>query len=357
MTKEELFSLEKKNIDFEAQKKAKAHWDEISKPLDGLGDFEKVVTRILSILGEERISLKKALVVMISDNGIVEENVSQCGQENTLKVAHLMGEKRSSACMMSEYLGVHCVPVDIGIASDEEIEGVLNKKVCFGTKNFLKEAAMSEDEVLSAIEVGIDMVRTLKDDGYNIIATGEMGIGNTTTSTALLSALTSTNPDEVTGRGAGLNDEGLKRKIQVINEGLKKHKLINMDINKENAFNALRTVGGADIASMTGVFLGGAIYGVPIVIDGLISAVSALLADIFLDGGRDYMIPSHSGREKGVELILNRLSLKSFINGDMALGEGTGALMLLGELDLIFHYFNNAVTFNSASIEKYERHE
>jgi len=360
MTKKELFALKAKGIDENIKKNTKSRWDSISKPLDGLGDFEIFIINVFAILGAEEVEeFKKALVIMCADNGIVCEGVTQCGQENTYLVAKLLGQNRSTASTMAGFAGVKCFPVDIGINSEECPEGVLDRKVRKGTNDFLKEKSMSEDEAVQAIETGICLMKKLKDEGYNLVATGEMGIGNTTTGTALLCALTDINPDDVVGRGAGLSDEGLARKKQVIKDGLKLHGLghedNSMSDTAEYALNALTSVGGLDIAAMAGLYIGGAIYGIPVVIDGLISAVAALVASRIMPESVNYMIPSHSGREKGTLLVLDELGLVPYINGDMALGEGTGALMAMPLFDMILDFFNKAVTFSEGNIEKYKR--
>lgn len=356
MTKEELFSLRSRKIDFEVEKRTQKRWDSISKPLDGLGDFEKLITEVSGILGQEKIEkFNKALVVFCADNGIVEEGVSQCGQENTYLVAKLLGEGKSTASTMASFVGTKCVPVDVGINCDDELPGVLNKKVAKGTKNFLKEKACSKEEILKAIESGIDIIADLKAEDINLIATGEMGIGNTTTGTALMCALTGVAVEEVVGRGAGLSDEGLARKTKVIKQGLEKHRLTSPRKDGEYALEALAAVGGLDIAAMTGMYIGGAVYGVPIVIDGVISAVAALAASMIMPESKAYMIPSHAGRERGTAHILNRLGLKPYINGDMALGEGTGALMAFPLFDMALDFFNRAGTFDEGNIESYMR--
>ena len=342
--------------------KVKENWDSISKPLDGLGDFETIICKILSVLEDAKVSeLKKALVIMCADNGIVSEGVSQCGQENTLLVAKLLGEGRSTASTMAKFAGAQTYVYDVGINTSDKIPGVIDKKIAPGTKDFLLESAMTSKEALEAIEVGIEAVRLIKSKGVNIIATGEMGIGNTTTSTAVACALLKLDPKLLTGRGAGLSDEGLGRKLRVIYEGLRKYSFdsyaqenINT-IDAKFAFDVLCALGGFDIAALCGVYIGGAIEGIPIVIDGFISAVAALLANLFVPGCNNFMVPSHSGREKGTRLCLDELGLEPFILGDMALGEGTGALMLFPLLDMMLDFYNNASTFKQGGIDNYVR--
>lgn len=196
---------------------------------------------------------RKAVVVMCADNGIVEEKISQSGQDVTAKVAAAMGRGTSSVCRMAKAAGVEVIPVDIGINEEGSPEGVLPCKVRRGTRNFIKERAMTEQETLAAIEIGMEIAKRLAHEGYKLLATGEMGIGNTTTSSAVAAALLSCDPKEITGKGAGLSDTALLRKIAVVEEGIQMHELYQAD-----AFDVLCAVGGLDIAGLSGVFIGGA---------------------------------------------------------------------------------------------------
>lgn len=351
MTKEELLSQKIGEPDKTFQKLVKENWDKVAKPLDSLGCFEAMTAQIGAILGTADISLKKkAVLVMCADNGVVEEGISQSGQEVTLAVTKSMGENKSSVGKMANSIGVTVFPVDIGINSSEEIPGVWNRKVAMGTKNFRKEPAMTEGEALQAISTGIELAGALKEQGYEILGTGEMGIGNTTTSSALVAALTDCKVEEITGRGAGLSDRGLIRKRNVIQEALEKYNL-----KEKDAFFALQTVGGLDIAGLTGVFLGGAIHRVPIVIDGVISAVAALIAERLCPGTRQYMIASHKSREKAAQKVMEELGLSPIIDAEMALGEGTGAVMLFGLLDIALCLYEKQTTFADIAIEPYQR--
>ena len=356
MTKDELFSLRSKAIDKKIYTVAKQKWDSISKPLDGLGDFENQIARILSINENLDIEkLKKALVIMCGDHGVVSEGVSQCGQEVTLSVARLLGENKSTASKMAAYAGCDVITVDVGINYTEEIAGVRNHKVKQGTNNFINDQAMAEEEAIKAIQVGINIAMECKQNDYTLIAAGEMGIGNTTSGTALLCGLTGIEVEKVIGRGAGLSDEGLVRKKAAIKEALNKHLLNSYEASKEYTLNAISKVGGLEIAAMTGVFIGGAIYGIPVLIDGLLSAVAALCAERIIPGCADYMIASHAGREKGTKFVLDILGLNPLLNGNMALGEGTGALMAMPLLDMALDFYRNATTFNEGKITQYIR--
>ncbi|MCR4946211.1 MAG: nicotinate-nucleotide--dimethylbenzimidazole phosphoribosyltransferase [Lachnospiraceae bacterium] len=342
----------------EIYKAVKRRWDSIAKPIDGLGDFEDIICKIGSVRKTDRPSIdRKVLVIMCADNGIVEEGVSQCGFEVTFQVASALGAGTSTANVMAAEAGVTCIPVDIGIDHEGEIPGVRNMKIRRGTRDFLEERALTEEEASLAIDTGKRIVTELAKDGCDIIATGEMGIGNTTTATALLCLIKGSDPGALTGRGAGLSDEKLKTKISVVKRAVELYSVDSSDITKELALKYLCDIGGLDIAAMCGMYMGGMECGIPVVIDGLISAVAALLADIICPGCRKIMIPSHSGRETGLRLVLDELGLKPFINGNMALGEGTGAIMMLKLLDSAMYLYDHGAVFEDNGIKEYERYK
>lgn len=326
--------------------------DAVAKPLDGLGKFEHLIAQIGAIQGKVQISTKKkAVLVMCADNGIIEEGVSQSGKEVTLAVTKAMGQNQSSVGKMAAVVGADVIPVDIGIDTKEEIPGVLPKKVMQGTRNFAKEPAMREQETLLAIETGIHLVGTCKEQGYDLLATGEMGIGNTTTSTAVVASLLDLKVKEITGRGAGLDDAALEKKCKVIDEAIIKYGLREAD-----AFTILQTVGGLDIAGLTGVFIGGALYHMPVLIDGVISSVAALLAEKLCPGCKAYMIPSHKSREYAAVKVMEELQLNPVLDADMALGEGTGAVMMMSLLDIALQVYEDGSSFDEFKIEQYERY-
>lgn len=352
MTKEKLLSIKIEKPDENIKLLAKKKWDALAKPIDGLGMFEDAVCRIAAVKGSVDFDLaKKGLIIMCADNGIVSEGVSQTGKEVTYEVAALMGRKKSSVGIMLKDYPAEVMTVDIGIDSDDTPEGARDKKVARGTRNFLHGPAMNSEEAIKAIETGIECVKEFKDKGISIIATGEMGIGNTTTSSALLSILTGLDVKQCTGRGAGLSDEGLARKVEVITEALEYH----FPDGLTDAFDALCKVGGLDIAGLSGVFIGGAIYKVPVVIDGFISMVSALIADRLLPGCRDYMIASHLGKEIGMKVLSEELDLHPVIHANLALGEGSGAVMLFPLLDMAMSMYMSGTNFSDTPIKEYER--
>lgn len=350
-TRNELGKLTVKVPDEAMRKKVLSNLDHVAKPLDGLGKFEAYTAQIGAIQGTAEIDIsKKAVIIMCADNGIVAEGISQSEQDVTLAVVKNMANKKSSVGKMAEAIGVDTIVVDIGINDKGKIPGVLDKKIRCGTRNFRNEPAMTEEEAVKAIFTGIETVLDCKEKGYKILATGEMGIGNTTTSSAVTAALLNCEVAEVTGRGAGLSDEKLLHKQKIIAEALEKYKLTGAD-----ALKILETVGGLDIAGLTGVCIGGALYHIPIVLDGVISMVAALLAEQIVPGTKDYLLPSHKGKEPAIERLAQKLSMEPVIDGNMALGEGTGAIMMFSLLDIALCVYQNRTTFSDIHIEQYER--
>lgn len=336
--------------DAASMERARKHWLSVGKPLFSLGKLEDAIIKIAGIKGTPDYHLdKKGLVIMCADNGVVEEGVTQTGQEVTAIVADNFTKGMASVCLMSEVAGVDLYPVDIGMAVDVPSLTRNDRKTAYGTRNFAKEPAMTKEEVRKAIGIGIHMVSELKEQGYEILATGEMGIGNTTTSSAVASVLLGERVENITGKGAGLDSQGLKNKIRVIKEAIEKHRP-----DPDDVIDVLAKVGGLDIAGLTGVFLGGAIYRVPVVIDGLISSVAALCAARISEYVRDYMFPSHVSNEPGGQIVLEALGFSPFLTCGMFLGEGSGAVALMPLLDMALKVYREMGTFEDISVEQYE---
>lgn len=337
-----------KPLDQEAMEVARRRWDSIAKPLHSLGKMEDLITQIAGITGKTIVDIdKKALVAMCADNGVVEEGVTQTGQEITALVADNFQAGISTVCVMCQQYGVDVWPVDVGMVTDTTVRTDL--KVAYGTKNMAKEPAMTREQAVKAIEAGITMAAELKEKGYKLLATGEMGIGNTTTSSAVASVLLDQPVEEMTGRGAGLSSEGLTRKINAIKKAIEIHKP-----DPKDAIDVLAKVGGFDIGGMAGVFLGGAALGMPVLMDGFISCVAALVAGSICPAAMDYMISSHVSKEPAAHLILERLGKDPVIHGDMCLGEGTGAITLVPFLDLGAKLYNTMSTFEDIHMDQYE---
>ncbi len=335
--------------DKQAQIRAEERWNSVAKPLHSLGLLEEAVIRISGMTGSENIDIGKRCVVdFCADNGVVCEGVTQSDSSVTSVVALEMARGRSNINTLAKVYNADVKVVDVGIKSDITHENIIPGKVSFGTENIVKGPAMTVSQAEEAVGAGMDIVLMCKNEGYKILVTGEMGIGNTTTSSAIASVMLGLPPEKVTGRGAGLSDDGLKRKINAIKCAI--------DVNapdKTDPMGVLSKLGGYDIAAMTGMFLGGALYHVPVVIDGFISAAAALIAFKVAPLSRDYMLCSHVSDEPAGEMILKELGLRPVITGNMRLGEGAGGVMLLPLLDGALAVYNSAHRFEELPIERY----
>lgn len=339
-----------KALDSDSMEQARKRWISVAKPLFSLGKLEDALIQIAGIKGTADFDLRKrGLVIMCADNGVVAEGVTQTGQEVTAVVADNFTRDGASVCLMSQVAGIQVVPVDIGMAVDVPSLTRSGLKVAAGTRNMAKEPAMSKAEAGQAVQTGIDLVAELKADGYQILATGEMGIGNTTTGSAVASVLLNKEVEQMTGKGAGLGQQGLRRKVSVIEKAIQKHQP-----NPDDVLDVLAKVGGLDIAGLTGVFLGGAIHGVPVIIDGFISSVAALCAVRIAAPARDYMIPSHLSREPAGKVLLEALDMTPFLTCEMFLGEGSGAVALFPLLDMALKVYREMGTFEENQIDRYQ---
>lgn len=339
--------------DEQAMADCRRHWDRIAKPLNGLGLMETMLVKIAGIQQCEKIRIKKrAVVVFLSDNGVVSEGVTQTGQSVTAAVAGHIAGGSASISRMAAAAGADVIPVDVGVAGELTEPGILNRKISYGTGNLYREPAMTRAQTLKAIHTGISLAGELKDAGYELLGAGEMGIGNTTTSSALASVLLKLPVEQVTGRGAGLSDAGYRRKIQVIREAVVRHQAAELD-----PLGLLAALGGYDIAATAGLFIGGAVYRIPVVLDGMISAVAGLLAKRFAPLVTEYLLASHLGSEPACDPALKELSLEPVIQARLALGEGTGAAMLFALLDLAAAVYHEGYTFDGSGIETYRHFE
>ncbi len=337
-----------KPLDQIAMSVTQKRWDSIAKPLHSLGKLEDMVIRIAGITGTPDVEFgKRALVAMCADNGVVEEGVTQTGQEITALVSENFLKGETSSSVMCRECHTDVIPVDVGMVTDTKVRK--DHKVMYGTKNMTKEPAMTREQALLGIQAGISMAEELKEKGYQLLVTGEMGIGNTTTSSAVASVLMNQPVEEMTGRGAGLTSEGLERKIRAIKTAIQLHRP-----DPEDAVDVLSKVGGLDIAAMTGLYLGGAALNMPVVMDGFISCVAALAAKRICPLCGEYMIASHVSKEPAAHLILEYLGMEPVIHGDMCLGEGTGGIALLPLLDMGASVYRSMSTFDDIHMDHYE---
>ena len=326
-----------------------ARFDQVAKPVGSLGKLETLLAKIAAVSGSVDIDLaKKCVLVFCADNGVTAQGVSQSGHEVTTAIARMLINGKSGVCVMAKACGADVFPVDVGMA--DTVDGILNRKLVFGTDDITEGSAMTRETAIKAIELGMALVKEKREHGYRLIATGETGIGNTTTASAMASVLLHAPVETVTGRGAGLSDEGLLRKRAAIAKAIR--------VNAPNAadpIDVLAKVGGLDIATMVGAYLGGALYRVPVVMDGVISAVAALTAVQINAAVRDYIIPSHISAEPAARLICEVLKTEPILHADMRLGEGTGAVALFPLLDMAAAVYHNAATFADIAVDAYKR--
>ena len=356
-----------KPLDKNRMEEKEKELNSLLKTPKGLGKLEELAIRLEGIDKNYKPD-KKMVLVMAADNGVEQEKVSKSKKVITQYVVEAMLNGKSSINALGMVYNADIKVVDLGIDKSSDIKnkinfkGIIDKKIMeFGTNNISKEAAMTYEQAVKAIETGIEMVDEFVKDGYNLFATGEMGIGNTTTSSAVLKVLTDLPIDEIVGYGSGIDDKTLEHKKNVVKKAIQVNGLLdffeksknakgkkkirkeqgNMDfeskINFENfkteesqkiIINVLAKVGGLDIAGMAGTYLGCAKNRVPVVIDGFISAVSALIAYKICPVSREFMIASHLSEEPGMKYIMKELNLEPMLFMNMKLGEGTGAVMM-----------------------------
>ena len=331
-----------------ARAAAHAHWAKLAKPLGGLGRLETLIEDAAALTGRERIDVsRRAVFVLCADNGVVAQGVSQTDQSVTRAVAEKLARHTTSVCRMADVAHCDVVPVDIGMAG-EKVRGVADRRIVSGTADFTQGPAMTRAQTVDAIEVGMQLVQAWKAKGFSLLATGEMGIGNTTTSSAVAAALLGQPVERMTGRGAGLSDAGLARKIDAIRRG--------MAVNRPDAhdpLDVLSKLGGPDIAGLCGVFLGGALHGVPIVMDGFISGVAALCAVRLCPNAGKAVFASHASSEPAARLVLEALGKQPLLTADMHLGEGTGAVASIPLWDMALAVCQNCYSFEEGGIAPY----
>ena len=328
---------------------AQARWDSVAKPLRSFGILEDMWNSIAAVQRTDTPNIfNRTVVVMCADNGVVAEGVTQTDNSVTAACAKEIASGRSNINVLADVYRAEVVAVDIGIARDMQCKGLLNRKVAYGTGNIAVGPAMTLAQAEEAVCAGMDIVRDLANKGVKLIVTGEMGIGNTTPTAALASVLLGLPPDMVTGRGAGLSSDGLERKIAVVRRAVKVNSPYSGD-----AFELLSKLGSFEIAGMAGLFLGGAVYGVTVIIDGVISAAAAVLASMIAPASVDYMLAGHVSAEPSGRGLIKKLGIRAVIDGGLRLGEGTGGILLIPLLDGAAAIYYNSHRFDGSGIERY----
>src|SRR5271157_1855689 len=334
-------------FDDAAAVKAHQRQDQLTKPTGSLGQLEDLSIQLAGITGKERPTVaRKGVIVMAGDHGVVLEGVSAYPPEVTPEMVQNFLHGGAAINVLSRQAGARVVVVDIGVASDfEDAPGLLRRKIAHGTQNFAKGPAMSREQAEQAIQVGIDVVEIEFAKGLDMVATGDMGIGNTSPSSAIAAVLCGVPVSQVTGRGTGLDDAGLARKISVIEQGI----AINKPDPKD-ALDVLSKVGGFEIAGLAGVVIGAAVHRIPVVVDGFISGAAALVAVELLPGVKPYIIASHQSVEIGHKVIWEHLGVKPLLNLGLRLGEGTGAVLAFNLVDASVRILNEMATFDEAGV-------
>jgi len=355
------------DLDQTAVAEAKARQEVLAKPTGALGTLEDISIQLAGITGKVKNTMKKqAIVIMSADNGVVEEGVASAPQSVTLSQTINFTRHYTGVSSMAKYFGIDLLVVDTGVKmtipshlySEEMTEHIcddfgcrtaltgriVNRRIADGTKNLAKEPAMTEEEALRAIMTGMEAAQNIKRCGYDIFGIGEMGIGNTTTSACVLAALTGKAGDDVVGRGGGLNDDGLAKKIRIVDEAIG-------GLDPSDVLGILAKVGGFDICAMVGAFLGAAYYRMPVVIDGYISAVAALAASRLAPKTVNYMFGSHQSKEKGYLVAMDALGVQPYFNLGMRLGEGSGCPISFKIIETACAAMNGMATFAEGAID------
>ena len=333
--------------DRDAMAQALARQESLAKPPHSLGKLEDISVKLAGMTGRLYNPVdRRRVLIFASDNGIVEEGVASCPQSVTLSQTINFTRGLTGVAVLAKHFHTELDVMDVGINADFSQPGVRDCKIAHGTKNFAREHAMTRQQALQALQIGIDAARRAKDESVQIIGVGEMGIGNTSTSSAVLSTLLGLPAIETVSRGAGINNESYARKIAVIDEAIRR-----WQPDPSDPVDVLTKVGGFDLAAMCGAYIGAAACRLPVVIDGFISAVAALCAYRLNPLCADYMIPSHASAEKGYRLALEAMGLEPMLLMNMRLGEGSGCPIAFELVAASQSVIRNMATFEEAAID------
>ena len=329
--------------------KAWKRLDSLIKPLKSLGRLEEIAAKLVGIYRKDFPEInKKVVLVFAGDHGVTEEGVSAYPKEVTPQMVFNFLRGSAGINVLARHAGADVWVTDVGVDYDfEETPGLIKKKVVKGTRNFTKGPAMTREEAEKCVKVGIDVANMAIEEGYDLIAIGDMGIGNTTPSSAITAVITGKSVEEVTGRGTGVNDETYKRKIEVIKKGI--------EVNKpdpKDPLDVLAKVGGAEIGACAGVVLACASKKIPVVVDGFITSAGALIAYALNPLTKDYMFFGHKSQEKGHIAILDYIGEKALLDLNLRLGEGTGAALAMFIIEAGLKIYKEMLTFEEAGVSK-----
>ncbi|KRE39948.1 nicotinate-nucleotide--dimethylbenzimidazole phosphoribosyltransferase [Paenibacillus sp. Soil522] len=332
----------------EAAVLAMRHSDSLTKPPGSLGRLEAIAKQLAGISGQLWPDLsRKSVIVMAGDHGVCDEGVSAFPQAVTPQMVLNFLNGGAAVNVLARQAGADVICVDIGVNADLEHERLVSRKVVRGTANMTKQPALTREEAIKAILVGIEVVNEQVQRGCRLFATGEMGIGNTTASAAITTVLTGLTPEESVGRGTGINDAVWLNKVDVVKRAI----AVNQ-IDPADPIDVLAKVGGAEIAGLVGVIIGAAANGCPVVIDGYISSAAALVASRIAEQTLPYMLASHLSQEQGHLKLLESIGLQPIMQLEMRLGEGTGAVLCFHFIDAALHLMQEMATFESAGVSK-----
>lgn len=327
-----------------AMEKARERQAQLAKPPGSLGRLEDLSIQLAGITGKVHNKIeKKQLLVFAADNGVVAEGVSSAPQSVTLMQTVNLTRHKTGASTLCKHFGCEITVCDVGVNADIKESAVLNRKIAYGTQNIVYGPAMTREQAVQAIMTGIELAQNTDAD---VIGIGEMGIGNTTTSSAVLSVVLDADVKVVTGRGGGITDDSFRKKKEVIKAAIQ----VNQP-DKNDVIDVLAKVGGFDIAAMCGAFIGAAATHRPVVIDGFISAVAALCAVRLCPNVKGYLVPSHASYEIGYKLAMDAMELQPLFLLGMRLGEGSGCPLAFEILDAAYAILNDMATFDQAGID------
>lgn len=332
-----------------AEQKAWARLDNLTKPPRSLGRLEEIAAQVACVQNTDRPNVEhKAILLMAGDHGVVAEGVSPYPQDVTWQMVANFTAEGAAINQIAASVGAEVLVHDVGVAKDlSEMPGIVHVNVAHGTASMADGPAMSREMCAEAVIVGVTAARVACERGVSLLATGEMGIGNTTAAAAITAALTGMAPQAVVGRGTGLDDEGVAHKAEVVERALTVNRVRELD-----PLGVLAAVGGLEIAALVGVVIGAAECGTTVVSDGFISGAATLAALRMCPAARDYVIPSHLSVEPGHAVVLEALGLEPVFDLNMRLGEGTGAALAMGVIDAACRMMSGMATFGEAGVDE-----
>lgn len=337
-------------VDIKLEEQAQRHLNNLTKPQGSLGKLELLAKKIVGITGTMAPPLEnKVIFTMAGDHGVAEEGVSAYPQEVTVQMVHNFLNGGAGINVLAKHVGARVDVIDMGVKGDISTRhpNFIIKKINYGTSNFTKGPAMTREEAIRSIEAGMEVFNERKRCGIDILGIGDMGIANTTPSSAIAACITGESIELIVGRGTGINDEQLKNKINVIKKAIEINKPKRTD-----PIDILSKVGGFEIGGIAGAVLASAANRVPIVIDGFIATAGALIACELAPGVQPYLISSHKSKEAGHRTMLNYLKLDPILDLDLRLGEGTGSALAIGIIEASIKIFTEMATFSSAGVSK-----